>query len=99
MEKTRQKKDSLSKEERMKDAQRSSGDNNKVKIPTYTADQAKRLAAIKKEKDAIDEMSEKDQLMMQQMMEKKSQLETMISNIIKKQGDMQAGISGNLKAS
>jgi hypothetical protein len=99
MEKSRQRKDSLSKVQSIKNAQRSEADNNKIQIPAYNADQAKRLAAIKKEKDAIDEMSQQDQLMLQQMMEKKRQLETMISNMMKAMGEMQSGISGNLKGS
>jgi hypothetical protein len=44
-------------------------------------------------------MSEKDQFMLQQMMEKRSQFETMISNMMKKERDGQVGISGNLKGS
>jgi hypothetical protein len=43
-------------------------------------------------------MSQQDQLILQQMMEKKGQLETMISNIMKAMGEGQAGISRNLKA-
>jgi hypothetical protein len=38
---------------------------------------------VNSEKDSIDEMSQMDLLRLQQMMEKKSQLETMISNIMK----------------
>jgi hypothetical protein len=38
---------------------------------------------LKDKKDAISEMSEMDMLMLQQMMEKKNQLESMISNMMK----------------
>jgi len=38
---------------------------------------------IRDKKDAISEMNEQDMLMLQQMMDKKSQLETLISNCMK----------------
>ena len=38
---------------------------------------------LKDTKDAIGEMTEQDMLMLQQLMEKKNQLETMISNTMK----------------
>lgn len=40
-------------------------------------------SATKSQKDSIGEMNEKDMLWLQHMMEKKSELETMISNIMK----------------
>jgi hypothetical protein len=38
---------------------------------------------LKDKKDSLEELSEQDMLMLQQMMEKKNQLETMISNVMK----------------
>ena len=100
MEKNRQKKDSLGKAAtQINKTQSRTGDQNKIQVPVYNTDQAKRLAAIKKEKDAIEEMTQQETLMLQQMMEKKSQLESMISNMMKAQGDTQNAISNNLKAS
>ncbi|GAB2813668.1 hypothetical protein [Ferruginibacter profundus] len=89
----------MDKNRQQKETQRKTSDSTKIKIPIYTAEQAKRLAAIQKEKDAISEMGEQDQLQLQQLMEKKSQLETMISNTMKAAGETQNNISSNLKGS
>ncbi len=100
MQNTRQTKDSLHKGvQRMNAAQDKPATNTNTKTPLYTADQLKRLAAIKKEKDALDEMNQQDQLQLQQMMDKKSQLESMISNVMKAQSDSINNISSALKAS
>jgi len=100
MEKNRQKKEALRKEEEsINDARRKVIDSNKIKMPANTAGQAKRLAAIKNEKDTLDEMTAQDQLKLQQFMEKKNQLEQMISNLMKAAEDAQNTLSKNLKAS
>src|SRR5215203_2487738 len=49
------------------------------KNPEVEADRDK----LKDKKDSLEELSEQDMLMLQQMMEKKNQLETMISNVMK----------------
>lgn len=89
----------MDKSRQQKETQRKAADSIKIKIPNYTADKAKRLAAIKKEKDELDEMSQQDTLHLQQAMEKKNQLETMISNIMKANEDTQNTLSNNLKGS
>jgi Na+-transporting NADH:ubiquinone oxidoreductase subunit NqrC len=54
---------------------------------------------VNSEKDSIDEMSQMDLLRLQQMMEKKSQLETMISNIMKAGFEAEQAAIQALKAS
>jgi len=56
-------------------------------IPPHAA-----KSSLSPQKDTIGEMSESDMLMLQRMMDKKSQLETMISNIMK------AGFEGGQSA-
>ncbi|MGG9962259.1 hypothetical protein [Ferruginibacter sp. SUN106] len=89
----------MDKSRQQKETPRKATDSSKIKVPIYTAEQAKRLDAIQKEKDAISEMGEQDQLHLQQLMEKKNQLESMISNTMKAVEDTQNSISNNLKAS
>jgi hypothetical protein len=89
----------MDKSRQQKEVPGKEADSVKLKIPIYTADQLKRLAAIKQEKDSLDEMNQQDQLILQQMMDKKNQLEQMISNIMKAAEDTQNGLSKNLKAS
>ena len=89
----------MEKSRQQKEVPGKAADSLKLKIPIYTADQLNRLAAIKQEKDSLDEMSQQDQLILQQMMEKKNQLEQMISNIMKAAAETQNGLSSNLKAS
>jgi hypothetical protein len=100
MEKSRQQKDSVHNAEAAnKITPHKPADNSITKTPRYTAAQIKRLDEIKKEKDTIDEMTQQDQLKLQQLMDKKNQLETMISNIMKAQGDTLNNLSAALKAS
>ena len=100
MEKNRQQKDALRKEEdNMKAAQSKLKDSLKNKMATENARLVSRSSAIKKEKDSLDDMNQQQQLKLQQMMDKKSQLEQMISNMMKAQGDTQNELSKNLKAS
>lgn len=49
--------------------------------------------------DALSDMSQEDQLKLQMLMNQKSKLEEMISNMVKKLNDVQSKISDNLKAS
>ena len=56
------------------------------------------MASMKDKLDSVGEMSETDQLMLQQMMEKMSKLMQTISNIMKKMHDTQMAIVNNLKA-
>jgi hypothetical protein len=53
------------------------------KVPLTRSEWQAEKDKIKDKKDAISEMSEMDMLMLQQMMEKKGQLEKMISNMMK----------------
>lgn len=89
----------MDKSRQPKEAPGKAADSVKLKMPIYTAEQLKRLAAIKQEKDSLDEMSQQDQLKLQQMMDKKNQLEQMISNVMKAAAETQNGLSSNLKAS
>ncbi len=57
------------------------------------------LAVGSNAKDPIDDMSTHDQLLLQQAMEKKSQLETLISNVMKSAQQTQSAIVGNVRAS
>lgn len=100
MEKNRQKKDALRKEEdNLKAAQSKLKDSLKNKMAAENARLASRSAAIKKETDTLDDMNQQQQLKLQQLMDKKSQLEQAISNLMKAQGDTQNELSKNLKAS
>ena len=54
---------------------------------------------LKDQKDSISELNEQDMLMLQQLMEKKSQLESMISNVMKAAAEAQNNIAKNLKSS
>jgi hypothetical protein len=51
------------------------------------------------QKDSISEMNQMDMLMLQQMMEKKGQLESLISNTMKSASDAQQSVVSALKAS
>jgi len=65
-----------------------------------TLNEAKALMNdLQKQKDAISELSKDDMLWLQKLMEKKSQLEQMISNIMKAGSETQNNITNNLKAS
>ena len=57
------------------------------------------IEKIQSQKDAISELNQQDMLMLQQLMEKKSQLESMISNVLKASSETQNNIASNLKAS
>ncbi len=54
---------------------------------------------LKDNKDAVSDMSQQDMLTLQQLMEKKNQLETMISNTMKAANDAANAAIKNLKAS
>lgn len=53
------------------------------KVPPAHAERQAERDGLRDKKDSISEMSETDMLMLQQMMEKKNQLESMISNLVK----------------
>jgi cell division protein FtsB len=57
------------------------------------------IEKIQSQKDAISELNKQDMLMLQQLMEKKSQLESLISNVIKASSETQSNLAKNLKAS
>ena len=58
-----------------------------------------KIAELKAKKDKLSEMSQQDMLHLQQMMEKKSQLETMISNTMKAGSDSQNSLTQASKGS
>jgi septal ring factor EnvC (AmiA/AmiB activator) len=71
-----------------------------VKKLETTLNEAKALMdKLGKQKDAISELSQDDMFQLQQLMEKKSQLEQMISNVMKAASESQSNITKNLKAS
>jgi hypothetical protein len=61
------------------------------------------MLQLKKElsdqRDSLSEMGKEDQLQLQKMMERKNQLESLISNCMKKISDTQNSIIQNMKAS
>jgi hypothetical protein len=94
---TKNKTTEMEQDRQQKETTRKTIDSSKIKSIAYTAAQAKRLAEIKDEKDAISDMGELDNLQLQLLLEKKKKLEEMISNMMKAMGDTQNTISSNLK--
>ena len=71
-----------------------------VKKLEKTLNEAKTLMnELQNQKDALNEMNKEDMYWLQKLMEKKSQLEQMISNTMKAASESQNNISKNLKAS
>lgn len=71
-----------------------------VKKLEATLNEAKTLMTkLQEQKDAISELNKEDMLWLQRLMEKKSQLEQMISNTMKAALETQSNIANNLKAS
>lgn len=71
-------------------------------VPTQEMSQAdidRVRAQLADKRDSSSDMSQEDMLMLQRFMDQKSQLEAMISNIMKASSDSQAALVGNLKAS
>jgi hypothetical protein len=58
-----------------------------------------KIAALKAKKDSMSEMSQQDAFHLQQAMEQKSQLEQMISNVMKASSDSQQSAATDLKGS
>jgi len=58
-----------------------------------------KIAELKAKKDKLSEMSQQDMLQLQQAMDKKSQLETMISNTMKASSDSQNSLTQASKGS
>ena len=56
-----------------------------------------KIAQLNDQKDSLDDLSQQDQLKLQQEMDKKSQLEEMISNLMKAQSDTQDTLARSLK--
>ncbi len=73
--------------------------SNIQKLELTLKDAKTLMGKIKSQKDAISELNQQDMLMLQQLMEKKSQLESMISNVMKAASESQSNIAKNLKAS
>ncbi len=71
-----------------------------IKKLDATLKEAKALMEkLKDQKDSISELNQDDMLMLQHLMEKKGQLEQMISNVMKAASETQNNIVKNLKAS
>lgn len=71
-------------------------------VPTPEMSQAdidRVRAQLADKRDSLSDMSQQDTLVLQQLMDQKSQLETMISNVMKAGSDAQAAVVRNLKAS
>lgn len=71
-------------------------------VPTPEMSQAdidRVRARLADKRDSMSELSQQDTLMLQQLMEQKSQLETMISNVMKAGSDAQSSLVSNLKSS
>lgn len=73
--------------------------SNIKKLETTLKEAMKLMEKIRSQKDAISELNQKDMQMLQQLMEKKSQLESMISNVMKAASEAQSNIANNLKSS
>ena len=58
-----------------------------------------KIAELKAKKDKLSEMSQQDMLQLQQMMDKKSRLETMISDTMKASSDSQNSLTQASKGS
>ena len=71
-----------------------------VKKLEATLNEAKTLITkLQEQKDAISELNKEDMLWLQRFLEKKTQLEQMISNITKGASETQSNIANKLKAS
>lgn len=69
------------------------------KLETTLSEANKLMNQIREQKQSLNELSQEDMLWLQTLMEKKSQLEQMISNTMKAAAETQANIAKNLKAS
>ena len=69
------------------------------KLETTLKEAKAEMDKLKDQKDSISELNQEDMLQLQQLMEKKSQLEQMISNVMKAAAESQNNITKNLKAS
>ena len=69
------------------------------KLETTLSEANKLMKDIQDQKKSLSEMSQEDMLWLQKLMEQKSQLEQMISNVMKAASEAQDNIAKNLKAS
>jgi len=69
------------------------------KLETTLSEANRLMNEIRDQKQSINEMNQEDMIWLQKLMEKKSQLEQMISNTMKAAAETQANIAKNLKAS
>ena len=69
------------------------------KLETTLSEANKLMKDIQDQKKSLSEMSQEDMLWLQKLMEQKSQLEQMISNVLKAASEAQNNIAKNLKAS
>ena len=69
------------------------------KLETTLSEANKLMKDIHDQKKSLSEMNQEDMLWLQKLMEQKSQLEQMISNVMKAASEAQNNIAKNLKAS
>lgn len=69
------------------------------KLETTLSQANKLMKEIQDQKKSLSEMNQEDMMWLQKLMEQKSQLEQMISNVMKAASEAQSNIAKNLKAS
>ena len=69
------------------------------KLETILNEAISQRDKLKDQKDSLSELNQEDMLQLQQLIEKTSQLEQMISNVMKAATEVQSSIAKNLKAS
>ena len=69
------------------------------KLETTLSEANRLMKEIQDQKKSLSEMSQEDMMWLQKLMEQKSQLEQMISNVMKAASEAQNNIARNLKAS
>ena len=69
------------------------------KLETTLTEANRLMKEIQDQKKSLSEMNQEDMMWLQKLMEQKSQLEQMISNVMKAAAEVQSNIAKNLKAS
>ena len=69
------------------------------KLETTLSEANRLMKEVEDQKKALSEMNQEDMMWLQKLMEQKSQLEQMISNVMKAAAEAQSNIAKNIKAS
>lgn len=69
------------------------------KLETTLSEANRLMKEIQDQKKSLSEMNQEDMMWLQKLMEQKSQLEQMISNVMKAASETRSNIAKNLKAS